>query len=165
MTYSTANQVPQLISSRTIVLTVSPPSLTLSNTYGNNYVVGGLLNFSNALSSRKTAKVNSIVVNVNKPEIQGFKLTFFSDLPTTTFTDATITSINANDVPKCICTSTLGLSNTLGTHSMNFINNVNIPVYSTSQNLYALLQTSGTLTTVFSTINDLSITISLTQDL
>ena len=62
------------VGAKTVSVTVNP-TVTTANAYGTNFVVGGLLTFSNMFTNTGTGLIQSVTVTMNHAETNGF--TFF----------------------------------------------------------------------------------------
>ncbi len=82
------------VGGKTVSVTVTP-TVTASNSYGTNYVVGGLLTFANAFTSKGSGILQSVTVTCKKVETSGFTFFPFNANPSnTTWTDAAVAAIN-----------------------------------------------------------------------
>jgi hypothetical protein len=96
------------------------PTITASNAYGTNYVIGGLLTFNNAFTVTGSGIIESVCVMMKDAETSGFTFIPFSSNPSnTTWTDAAVAAINAADVfkvlPPVILTANSQLASTVYT--------------------------------------------------
>jgi len=148
-----------------IITVTANPLVTTANAYGTNFVVGGLLTFPNAFTLTGSGIIESISVNCLRVETSGFTLAIFTSFPNaTSWTDASAAAINSRDVPLILGTIPLGASSVLGTHTNLDAYGINLAVVSKSTSLYAILTANAALTNNFTTINDISVSITILQD-
>ena len=141
------------------------PTVTVADSYGVNYVVGGLLTFSGAIENSYRAILKSVSVTCKQIETSGFTLYLFNGNNTfaSTWTDAAVAAINSADVPLIAARiqltnvgSELGTSTFLGAQPELAINNT---VF--GADLYGVLLSNAALTNQFSATDDVAITITL----
>ena len=142
------------------------PTVTASNSYGVNYVVGGLLTFSNSFTTTGSGIIQSIKVNMKKIETSGFMLVLFDSNPSnSTWTDAAVANINAADVAKVKAVVSLTSTNILGTHTCLYADGLGIAVNAGGTTLYGVLISLSALTNQFSTTGYVTnVTIDILQD-
>lgn len=154
------------VGGKTVSVTVIPP-VTASNSYGTNYVVGGLLTFANAFTSTGSGIIQSVDVNIKKQETSGFTLFFFSQMPTNTvFTDAAVAAINAADIPYVRSPVLLTANSQLTSSGFTNLsaNGLGIAMSSGTTSLYGLLIANATLTNQFGTTSDVAVNVRVLQD-
>lgn len=145
------------------------PTVTASNAYGANYVVGavsssGLLSFANALPPSGGGVIQSVYVQVAKVESMGFTFTPFSAATTgTTWTEDAVASINAADVKLPRGAISLSGSSVLGTHTTAFATQLAQAINTGSTTLLGVLTANGPLTNNFGSSSDLTICVDLIQ--
>lgn len=138
------------------------PTVTAANAYGINFVVGGLLTFSNALGAGGSGEVRGIVVTIKKVEASGFTFTMFNANPSnSTWTDAAVANINVADVPSLRnfyslsdVSSFMGTATTLSPGVNMARPNVIVPGGST---LWGVLTTNAVLTNNFGSASDVQV--------
>lgn len=155
------------VGGKTVSVTVTP-TVTASNSYGVNYVVGGLLTFANMFTSTGTGIIQSVDVNIKKNETGGFTLFLFSANPSaTTWTDAAVAAINATDIP--LVRAPIGLTANTQLAATGFTNlsatGLAIAMAPGATSLYAVLVANAALSTQFGSTSDVSVTIRALQDL
>ena len=154
------------VGGKTVSVTVIPP-VTASNSYGTNYVVGGLLTFADAFTSTGSGIIQSVDVNIKKQETSGFTLFFFSQMPTNTvFTDAAVAAINAADIPYVRSPVLLTANSQLTSSGFTNLsaNGLGIAMSSGTTSLYGLLIANATLTNQFGTTSDVAVNVRVLQD-
>lgn len=154
------------VGGKTVSVTVIPP-VTASNSYGTNYVVGGLLTFANAFTSTGSGIIQSVDVNIKKQETSGFTLFFFSQMPSNSvFTDAAVAAIAASDIPYV--RSPVALTGNIQLAASGFTNysatGLAIAMAPGTTGLYGVLLANATLTTQFGTTSDVSVSVRVLQD-
>jgi hypothetical protein len=153
------------VGGKTVSVTVTP-TVTASNSYGTNYVVGGLLTFANALTATGSGIIQSVSVTCKKVETSGFTLTFFKSNPSnTTWTDAAAAAINASDVSALKTTVPLTASSVLGTCTILSADGLGIAASPGATSVYAVLTSNASLTNQFGSTSDITVTITILQDL
>lgn len=155
------------VGGKTVSVTVIPP-VTASNAYGTNYVVGGLLTFTNAFTSTGSGIIQSVDVNIKKQETSGFTLFFFSQMPSNSiFTDAAVAAIAASDIPYV--RAPVSLTGNIQLASSGFTNysatGLAIAMSPGTTSLYGLLLANAALTNQFGTASDVSVSVRVLQDL
>lgn len=140
------------------------PTITASSAYTAGYEVGGLLTFSNALSSAGTGILQSITIKIKSQHSEGFKLYLFKANPSSsTWTDKTAPSINAADLPSLVGMYPLTVSdNGLGSMSIYNLDGIGKVLNPGATTLYGVLVTTSTPT--FSSTTDLTVSIGVLQD-
>lgn len=153
------NQVVTRTASVTLI-----PTITASSAYASNNCVGGKLTFANIAGSQQSGVVQSIHVATKSVQTGGYKFYLFNNNPgSTTFTDKANTSINAADIPSLIGVYTLGSAdNSLGTVTIQVLDNIGKAFVATTPNLYGELMTTGTPT--YASASDVIITLTVMQD-
>jgi hypothetical protein len=103
-------------------------------------------------------------VNAKSVQTTGYKFYLFNKNPgATTVTDRANTAINAADIPSYIGVYTLGAADTsLGTATINILDNIGKAFVASTPNLYAILTTSATPT--YTSTSDLFVTLTVLQD-
>lgn len=135
------------------------PTVTVANAYGANYVVGGLMTFTNALRE-KSGILENVVVNMKKVETSGFTLFIFDSSPSsTTWTDAAVAAINAADVAKVKAVIPLAANSQLGTHTALYAAGLGIFLAPNSGTLYGVLIANAALTNNFAAASDVVVTL------
>lgn len=152
------------VGGKTIRVCVTP-TVTASNSYGINYVVGGLLTFSNAFTSTGSGILQGISVNVKKVESNGFTFYPFNANPSsTTWTDAAVANINSADVQNVLPPISLAPNNQLGTHTNASAVGLGQPVAPGSTTLYGVLLANAALTNQLSTTSDVQVCATMLDD-
>jgi hypothetical protein len=142
------------------------PTVTASNAYGTNYVVGGLLTFANAFTSTGTGILQGVVVTIKKVETSGFTFFPFNANPSnTTWTDAAVAAINAADVPAMRTPVTLGANSQLGTATVAGVAGIGEAVAPGATSLYGILLANAALTNQFGSTSDVQVCVKILQDL
>jgi hypothetical protein len=123
------------------------PTVTASS-YTAGYVVGGLLNFTNAIGTLPTGILQSIRLDFKDAQTAEFDVTFFQANPSaSTLSDHGAPVINAADVFKVLPTIKLtNYSSVLGTHTVYGQDSVGRAINLGSTSLYAVVTTPGTPT-------------------
>ena len=154
-----AGQVPE---------TCVTPTVTASNAYGTNYVVGGLLTFNNVASSTGNFVLESATVTIKDVESSGFTLSIFRANPSnTTWTDAAAAAINAAD--KFSVAATFAGFNTQSVLGAAFTNlsqaGLGQPVSlgSSVTTVYGILTSNAALTNNFAGTGDVKVCIGVLQ--
>jgi hypothetical protein len=172
---STSNALPvQAISSqlaignvggKTSQITVTP-TVTISNSYGTNFVMGGLLTFTSTFTSTGSGVVQSVYVTVKKQETQGFTLILFNSNPSnTTWTDAAVAAISTTDVPTLRAVIPLQSSNVMGgTATVAFATGLGISMNVGTANLFGVLLSNAALTNNLGSTSDITVTVDVLQD-
>lgn len=141
------------------------PSVTATNAYGTNYVVGGLLTFANAYTSTGSGILQSVTVTINKVETNGFTFIPFNANPSnTTWTDAAVANINSADVAKIRNPIALSANSQLGTCTVASATGLGQAMAPTTTSLYGVLLANAALTNQFSSTNDVTVTVTVLQD-
>jgi hypothetical protein len=132
------------------------PSVTATNAYGTNYVVGGLLNFTGLLTSTGSGVLQTIMIDLKKVETSGFTLTLFSQNPSnSTWTDAAAANINAADVGYVRSVIPLQANSQLGTMTNLSATGLGIAIAPGTTNLYGILTANAALTNQFGATTDM----------
>jgi hypothetical protein len=153
------------VGGKTVDICVTP-AVTASNAYGINYVVGGLLTFSNAFTSTGSGILQGVTVTVDKVQSQGFTFFPFNANPSnTTWTEAAVANINAADVPAQRTPVSLSGNNQLGTATVAGTAGIGEALAPGTSTLYGILVTNGALTNNFSTTSDVQVCVEILQDL
>ena len=153
------------VGGKTVAVTVTP-TVTATNAYGVNYVVGGLLTFSNAFTSAGSGIIQTVTVTIAKVETVAFTLYLFNANPSnTTWTDAAVAAINAADVAKVRPPIALTNASQLGTHTVSYSAGIGEAMNVGSTTLYGVLIVSGALTNQFGSTSDVTVTVTILQDL
>lgn len=153
------------VGGKTVSITVTPP-VTASNAYGTNYVVGGLLVFANAFTSAGSGIIQSVTVTINKVETSGFIFFPFNSRPSmTAWTDAAVAAINAADVAKMRPPVALTQNSQLGTATVAYATGIAEAVAPGSTDLYGVLLANAALTNQFASASDVTVTVTVLQDL
>lgn len=146
------------VSAGQVVEVCVTPTVTVSNAYGTNYVVGGLLSFSNALPPSGGGVIQSVYVQVAKVETVGFTFTPLASTTTaTTWTDAAVANINLADVKLPRGAISLSGSSVLGTHTTASSNSPGPAIKTGSTTLLGVLTVNGPLTNNFGSASDLTV--------
>ena len=149
---------------KTVSICVTP-TVTTSNAYGTNYVVGGLLTFANAFTSTGSGMLQGVTVNMKKVESIGFTFIPFSGNPSnSTWTDANAAAINAADVFAVRPPVPLSLNSQLGTHTTASAAGLGQPLAPGATTLYGVLIVSAALTNQFSAASDVQVCVQVLQD-
>lgn len=152
------------VGGKTVAVTVTP-IVTASNSYGTNYVVGGLLTFSNAFTSTGTGILQDVVVTISGVETSGFTFFPFSANPSnSTWTDAAIANINSADVTKVRGAVSLTGNSQLGTHTVAYAYGLGHALAPGSSTLYGILIANAALTNQFASISAVTVTVVILQD-
>lgn len=153
------------VGGKTVAVTVTPP-VTATNAYGVNYVVGGLLTFSNAFTTAGSGIIQTVTVTIAKVETVAFTLYLFNANPSnTTWTDAAVAAINAADVAKVRPPIVLTNASQLGTHTVSYAAGIGEAMNVGSTTLYGVLIVSGALTNQFGSTSGVTVTVTILQDL
>jgi hypothetical protein len=142
-------------------------TVTASNAYGTNYVVGGLITFANAFTSTGSGILQGVVVTIKDNETGGFTFFPFSANPSsTTWTDAAVSAINSADTPKV--RNPVALSGNTQLASTGFT------VYSAAglgealapgtTSLYGVLIANAALSTQFAATGDVQVCVKILDD-
>ena len=143
------------------------PTVTASNAYGINYVIGGLITFPNAFTNGGSGILQSVTVTINKVETIGFTFVPFNANPSaTTWTNAAVAAINAADVDKVSEPIALTGSSVLGTHTIASGTQLAIPLTMGAGNtsLFGVLLSGAALTNQFTGSSDLRVCMKILQD-
>ena len=140
------------------------PTVTPSSAYASNNCVGGLLTFNGIAGPQQSGIVQNLHVNIKSVQAGGFKFYLFNNNPgSTTIRDKANTSINAADIPSLIGVYTLGTAdNSLGTTTIQVLDNIGKAFTASTPNLYGQLMTTGTPT--YATSSDVFVTLTVLQD-
>ena len=152
------------VGGKTIAVTVTP-TVTSANAYGTNYVVGGLLTFANAFTSTGSGILQQVTVTCKKVETVAFTFVPFNANPSnTTWTDAAAAAINAADVAAVRAPISLTNYSGLGTMTVISATGIGEAMSVGSTSLYGVLIVSGTLTNNFGSTSDITVTVTILQD-
>jgi len=152
------------VGGKTVSVTVTP-TVTASNAYGTNYVVGGLLTFANAFTSKGSGVIQSVTVTCKKVETSGFTFFPFNANPSnTTWTDAAVANINAADVSAMRNPIALSANSQLGTCTVLSAVGLGQATAPGSTSLYGVLIANGALTNQFGSTSDITVTVTVLQD-
>ena len=153
------------VGGKTVSVCVTP-TVTASNSYGTNYVVGGLLTFANAFTSTGTGILQGVEVDIKKVETSGFTfIPFISNPSNTTWTDAAAANINAADVFAVRGPVSLSAYSGLGTMTSAYSNGLGEPLAPVATTLYGILLANAALTNQFGSTSDVQVCIKILQDL
>lgn len=153
------------VGGKTVTVCVTP-TVTASNNYGTNYVVGGLLTFANAFTATGSGIIQSVNVNIKKVETNGFTFYPFASNPSnTTWTDAAVAAINANDVFAVRPAIQLSASSQLGTQTTLSAVGLGQAASTGATTLYGVLIANAALTNQFSSTSDVQVCVTVLQDL
>ena len=153
------------VGGKTVSVCVTP-TVTASNSYGTNYVVGGLLTFANAFTSTGTGILQGVEVDIKKVETSGFTfIPFISNPSNTTWTDAAAANINAADVFAVRGPVSLSAYSGLGTMTAAYSNGLGEPMAPAATTLYGILLSNASLTNQFGSTTDVQVCIKILQDL
>lgn len=153
------------VGGKTVSVCVTP-TVTTSNAYGTNYVVGGKLTFSNLFQAVGTGVLQNVTVTIGKVENNGF--TFFpfsSDPSATTWTDAAVAAINATDIPKQRPPISLAANTQLGTATVASAVGIGQGWVAGGTTGYGVLIANAALTNNFSSSSELQVCVTVLQDL
>lgn len=150
------------------VTVCTTPTVTASNSYGTNYVVGGKLAFANLFTSTGSGILQSIVVTMPKTETSGF--TFFpfsSDPSSTTWTDAAVAAINSADVTKMREPIALSANSQLSASAATvaYATGLGQAMVTGSTSMYGVLIANAALTNQFGSTSDIQVCAKVLQDL
>lgn len=153
------------VGGKTASVTVTP-TVTTANAYGTNFVIGGLMTFANIFTAKGSGIIQSITVNCRRVENMGFTAFLFSGNPNaTTWTDAAVANINASDVNKARGPITLANSNALGTMTVASAYGLGLAMAPGVTDLYLVLLANAALTNNFTSTSDISVTVTVLQDI
>lgn len=155
------------VGGKTVSVTVIP-TVTASNAYGTNFVVGGLLTFANAFTSTGSGILQSVVVTMKKAETSGFTFFVFNSNPSnTTWTDAQAAAINAADVAKVLPPIALSANSQLASTNFTVLSATGIgeALAPGATMLYGVLISNAALTNQFASTSDVTATVTVLQDL
>jgi hypothetical protein len=148
-------------------------TVTASNSYGTNYVVGNnngagtALMFPNAFTSTGSGILQAVVVTMKDQETSGFTFIPFTANPSsTTWTDSAVAAINAADVTKVrtpiSLASNIQLAATL--FSVQYAYGLGLPMAPGATTLYGVLLANTALTNQFAGTGDVQVCIKLLDD-
>lgn len=144
------------VGGKTTSVTVAP-TVTATNAYGTNYVVGGLLTFANAFTSTGSGVIQSVRVSMKKVQTCGFTLLLFKSNPSnTTWTDAAVSAINAADITKLIAAIPLTANSQAGTCTVLEADGLGIAKNIGATSLYGVLLCNAALTNQFAATSDVT---------
>ena len=134
------------------------PTVTASNAYGTNYVVGGLLTFSFPFPQSGSGVVQSIYVNIKDVESSGFTFVPFVGSPTAaSYTDAAVASIPAADKFLTRGPISLAASSILGTQTALSATGLGQALNAGAPSFYGLLVATAALTNNFAAASDVQV--------
>lgn len=152
------------VGGKTVAVTVTP-TVTASNSYGTNYVIGGLLTFANAFTSTGSGILQSVTVTCPKVETSGFTFFPFNANPSnTTWTDAAAAAINSADVAKQRPPVLLTQNSQLGTATVSYATGIGEALAPGTTSLYGVLIANAALTNQFGSTSDIQVTVTILQD-
>ena len=154
------------VGGKTVSVCVTP-TVTASNSYGINYVVGGLLTFANAFTSTGTGILQGVTVTMKDQETSGFTFIPFTANPTnTTWTDAAVAAINAADVTKVRSPVPLAINTQLAAtlFSVQYAYGLGLPMAPSTTSLYGVLLANAALTNQFAGASDVQVCVKLLDD-
>lgn len=151
-----------LVATRTAQVQINPANNTGAYVAGN--VVGGKLNFANALGAQLSGIIESISVVAKTIQTTGYKLYLFSQDPAnSTWTDHAAPNINVADLPFLVDVFTLPTPDSgLGTMTINQLDAINKAVVGATTSLYGILVCTGTPT--YGASANVYITLGVLQD-
>lgn len=158
------------VGGKTVAVTATP-TVTTANAYGINFVVGGLLTFPNAFTAKGSGIIQSVTVTCKRIETMGFTMFFFAGNPSnTTWTNAAVANINAADInlvrgPITLAPSVMNSSNALGTMTVSSAFGLGLAMSPGVTSLYGVLLSNGSLTNNFTSTSDISVTVTVLQDI
>lgn len=140
------------------------PTVTITNSYGTNYVVGGLLTFPNAFKTPGSGILYGVTVNTVEVESQGWTFTPLNANPShTTFTDAAAApTINSADYATPRGPASVSQNSVFGTSSATSAFTEGLDPGTTS--LLGILTTNAALTNQFAATTDLTVCVNILQD-
>jgi len=134
------------------------PTVTASNAYGINYVVGGLLTFTGPFPSSGSGVIQSIYVNIKDVESSGFTFVPLTGSPTGgSYTDATVAAIPTADKFLPRGTIVLSASSALGTQTTLVATGLGQALNAGSPSFYGLLLANAALTNNFAGTADVQV--------
>ena len=144
------------------------PTVTASNAYVTNYVVGGLLTFSGVAPPSGNIVLQSASIDIKDTETSGFTLTLFRANPSnTTWTDASAAAINAADKPSVAATiAGLSAQSVLGSAFTNLTQSgIGQPISlgPAVTTLYGVLTSNAALTNNFAGTSDVKVCVGVLQ--
>jgi hypothetical protein len=141
-----ANSTPVVVAPSTVAVAVTPT--VTAGSYTANYCIGGILTFSNLLSSVSFSGIlESITVKFKGTAVTGnIYVSLFKISPSNgTYTDHTAVTWNAADAVNLLGTYALTtVSSELGTMAVYNLDAVGKAIQGTSASLYAVVQVGGT---------------------
>lgn len=153
------------VGGKTVAVTVTP-TVTTANAYGVNYVVGGLLTFANAFTSKGSGIIQTVTVTCKRVETMGFTFFLFAGNPSnTTWTDAAVAAINSADISIARGPISLVSSNALGTMTTATAFGLGLAMNPGTTSLYGVLLSNAALSNNFTSTSDISVTVSVLQDI
>ena len=137
------------------------PTITTASAYGTDYVVGGLLTFTNVFPTGRGGVVESVYATMAHVETQGFTFFLFSSNPAaTTWTDDMAAAINSADVGRVRATVSLNASSALGTHTIAYNAGLGFAQGAVGgTTVYGILLTNAALTNNFSSATELQVAV------
>lgn len=147
-------------------------TVTASNAYGTNFVVGNnngagtALVFPNAFTATGSGILQDVVVTIKKVETSGFTFVPFNSNPSnTTWTDAAVANINAADVSAVREPVSLAANSQLGTHTVAYAAGLGQAMQPGITSLYGVLISNATLLNNFSSTSDVQVCVKVLDDL
>ena len=142
------------------------PTVTASNAYGTNYVVGGVLTFANAFTAKGSGILQGVTADMKVVETYGFTFIPFIGNPGTpaNLADAAVANIAAAD--KFLPRGPISLSpnSQLGTQTVNSAAGIGEALAPGTTSLYGVLIANAALTNNFATAADVQVCIKVLQD-
>lgn len=142
------------------------PTVTSGSAYSAGQVVGGLLQFANAVDDIRSGVLMAASLATKSVQTTGFKLYLFSAQPAaSTFTDKTAPSVNAADAQKLIAVLNFATADSgLGTHTLYSLDGIGraFVLPATTTTLYGVLVTVATPT--FTSTSDVQLTLNILKD-
>ena len=154
----------RIVAGNTVSVCVTP-TVTATNSYGVNYVVGGLLTFSNSFTAKGSGILQGVVANIKDVETSGFTFIPFASNPSnTTWTDAAVAAINAADKFTPRGPVALTANSQLGTQTINSAAGIGEALAPGTTSLYGVLIANAALTNQFAGTGDVQVCIKVLQD-
>jgi hypothetical protein len=140
-------------------------TVTASNSYGANYVVGGVQSFADAFTSTGSGILQAVTVTMKDQEISGFTFVPFNSAPSA-MADAAVAAIAAADVAKVRgpvpLASNIQLASTL--FSVQYAYGLGLPLAPGTTTLSGLLLANAALTNQFAGTGDVQVCVELLDD-
>jgi hypothetical protein len=143
---------------------VTPP-VTFNGSYGAGIVIGGVMRFQNLFDPTQTSGKLSFA-RVTFKTRQDMLLTlylFVANPASSTFTDALLAGINANDAPNVLMTIPMVPQNQLGNHTIYALS-LSAAVDVPGTDLWAVMVGDGPMTTPLSSTSDVSVELHVIPD-